>query len=44
VTVPVTGGETVSIFVVANTTANEFAAVDRVAGRILATLEWVPAT
>jgi hypothetical protein len=42
-TVPVEGGETVSIFIVANTSADEFAAVDEIALRILATLEWVAA-
>jgi hypothetical protein len=42
-TVPVEGGETVSIFVVANTRADEFAAVDEIALRILETLEWVTA-
>lgn len=41
VTVPVEGGETVSIFVVANTSADEFAPVDQIALRILSTLEWV---
>jgi hypothetical protein len=41
-TVPVEGGETVSIFIVANTNANEFAATDEMARRILSTLEWVP--
>lgn len=40
-TIPVEGGETVSIFVVANTNADEFAAVDQIALRILSTLEWV---
>jgi len=44
VTVPVEGGDTVSIFIVATTNADEFAAVDQIALRILATLEWVPAT
>jgi hypothetical protein len=42
-TVPVEGGETVSIFIVANTSADEFAAVDEIALRILATLELVAA-
>lgn len=40
-TVPVEGGETVSIFIVANTGADGFAAVDEMALRILSTLEWV---
>jgi hypothetical protein len=39
--IPVAGGQTVSIFIVANTNAGEFAAVDKIALRILATLEWV---
>jgi hypothetical protein len=43
-TVPVEGGETVSIFVVANTTAADFPAVDKIALRILSTLEWVAPT
>jgi hypothetical protein len=42
-TIPVEGGETVSIFVVANTSADDFAGVDAIALRILATLEWVAA-
>jgi hypothetical protein len=41
-TVPVEGGETVSIFIVANTNASQFAAVDEIALRILSTLTWVP--
>ena len=41
ITAPVEGGETVSIFVVANTRADDFAAVDEIGLRILATLEWV---
>jgi hypothetical protein len=41
ITAPVAGGETVSIFVVANTRAEDFAAVDEIGLRILATLEWV---
>ena len=40
VTAPVAGGGTVSIFVVANTRADDFAALDEIALRILATLEW----
>jgi hypothetical protein len=40
-TVPVEGGQTVSIFVVANTGADDFAAVDAIALRILSTLDWV---
>jgi hypothetical protein len=43
-TIPVEGGETVSIFVVANTSADDFAAVDEIALRILSTLEWVAPT
>jgi hypothetical protein len=40
-TVPVEGGETVSIFVVANTGAEQFEAVDKIGLRMLATLKWV---
>jgi hypothetical protein len=43
ITAPVAGGETVSIFVVANTRAEDFAAVDEIGLRLLATLEWVTA-
>ena len=41
VTVPVEGGETVSMFVVANTKADDFPAVDEIALRILSTLAWI---
>jgi hypothetical protein len=44
VTVPVDGGETVSIFIVANAEPAAFAALDEIARRILDTLVWVPAT